>query len=304
MSYQNPGIELDVARFDPFKVQTVTHRLTEHPLLQLDSLQRLASRLAAKGSVRTHNDQAAPDTDFNHAPDTHKAHLSPEETIRRIAEAKAWMSLLNVQRDPEYRALVDEVLDYVRPMVEPKDPGMHFRAGWIFVTSPGAVTPFHFDHEHNFILQIHGTKLVNVWEPLDREVVTEEALELFHAKHSREKLVWNEQVQKRAHVFEFKPGLGAYMPQTAPHWVKNGADVSVTFSCTYYTEATRRRQLLHRTNHSLRQLGYRPQPVSGDGLREQVKHLGLRAVQRGADRLKALRGQPPYGERVQYAPGE
>ncbi len=304
MSYQHPGIELDLQRFDPFKVQTVTHRLTEHPLLQLPALQRLAARLAAKGSVRAHNDQASPDTSFNHAPDTHKAHLAPEEAFKDLAKAKAWMSLLNVQRDPEYRALVDEVLDHVRPKVEPKDPGMHFRAGWIFVTSPGAVTPFHFDHEHNFILQIHGSKTVHVWEPLDREVVTEEALELFHAKHSREKLKWSEEVQRRAHVFEFKPGLGAYMPQTAPHWVKNGNEVSVTLSVTYYTEATRRRQLLHRTNYSLRQLGLKPKPVAGDGLLESAAHLGLRMVQRGSDRLKALRGRAPYGERMQYSPGE
>lgn len=303
MAYSKPDIQTDWPQFDPFKVQAVKHRLIEHPLLQLDSLQRLAARLAEKGSVRTHNDQAAPDTNFNDAPDTHKAQYDANETIKRIKEAKAWMSLLNVQRDPEYRKLVDEILDDVRPHIEERDPGMHFRAGWIFVTSPNAITPFHFDHEHNFILQIHGNKTVHVWEPLDRNVVTEEALELFHAKHKRDKLVLNEEVQKRAMVFEFKPGDGAYMPQTAPHWVKNGNDVSVTISCTYYTEATRRRQLLHRTNYSLRQLGIKPAPVEGEGVREGLRHLGLRIVQRGSDRLKALRGKAPYGDRIQYSPG-
>lgn len=303
MAYDRPHIEFDEAAFEPFRIMTVTHQLMGHPLLQLDSLQALASRLAAQGSVRTHNDQVTAATDFHHAPDTHKAHLSPEETIKQIADAKAWMSLLNVQRDPTYRKLVDEVLDEVRPKIEKKDPGMHYRAGWIFVTSPNTVTPYHFDHEHNFILQILGNKTVHVWDPLDRVVVTEEALELFHAKYNRDLLKWSEEVERRAHVFEFKPGIGAYMPQTAPHWVKNGNNVSVTLSCTYYTEATRRRQLLHRTNYSLRKMGYHPHSVTGAGVREQVKHVGLRALQRGLDQVKAIRGQVATGERVPYAPG-
>ena len=283
-------------------MQTVTHRLMEHPLLQLPKLQQLAQRLAARGSVRAHNDQAAPDTSFNRAPDTHKAHLKPEEAFQDIKKAKAWMSLLNVQRDPEYRALVDEVLDYVRPMVEPKDPGMHFRAGWIFVTSPGAVTPYHFDHEHNFILQIHGSKQVNVWEPLDRQVVTEEALELFHAKHSRELVVYDDSLQTRAHRFDLEPGMGGYMPSTAPHWVKNGDGVSITVSFTYFTDRILRNKLLYRGNHKLRELGLSPRPVGASRVRDGVKHAALRAMQRAQWALRGEKsGMPPGYEGSEYA---
>ena len=138
------------------------------------------------------------------------------------------MALHNVQNDPLYRTLVDEVLDYVQPRVDKKDPGMHDRAGWIFITSPNAVTPYHMDHEHNFILQVRGKKTLHVWEPLDREVVTERSLELFHAKHSRELVQYREEFQRRARVFDLEPGMGGYMPTTSPHWVKNGDGVSIT----------------------------------------------------------------------------
>jgi cytochrome P450 len=37
---------------------------------------------------------------------------------------------------------------------EPLAPGMCQREGFIFISSPGAVTPFHLDPEHNFLLQI------------------------------------------------------------------------------------------------------------------------------------------------------
>src|SRR3954462_14057529 len=101
------------------------------------------------------------------------------------------------------------------------------------------------DHEHNFILQIRGGKPLHVWEPLDRQVVTEESLELFHATGSRDKGVYQEAFEARAHAFEVEPGMGGYMPTTSPHWVKNGSGVSVTASFTYYTRAQYRRKKLH-----------------------------------------------------------
>src|SRR3546814_15983806 len=89
---------------------------------------------------------------------------SATDTLRAVAEAKAWTSLLNVQIDPTYRALVGEVLESVRPRVEAVDPGMCHRGGWIFITSPHTVTPFHFDKEHNLLLQINGSNRIYVWQ--------------------------------------------------------------------------------------------------------------------------------------------
>ncbi len=299
---KGPQIEFDGARFDPMRVMPVTHQLMNHPLLQLDKLVALGRRLAPSNSVRWHNDDAKPDTSFHHAPETHKARWTAEQTLERIEEAKAWCSLLNVQQDPEYRTLVDEILDDVRPRVEAKDPGMCFRAGWIFVTSPGAITPFHIDHEHNFILQVRGTKSLHVWEPLDREVLPEEALELFHGAYSRDKVKWVEQFEPRAHKFELEPGMGGYMPTNAPHWVKNGPDVSITVSATYYTRATNRRKLLYRCNYMLRSHGLAPAPVGRNELRDTGKLIAFNAARLGRHTLQRLRGKSAENLRVPYAP--
>src|SRR3546814_19551799 len=75
--------------------------------------------------------------------------------------------------DPVYRRLVGEVLESVRPGVEAVDPGMCHRGGWIFITSPNTVTPFHFDKEHNFVLQIHGRTRIYVWDHRDNVVESE-----------------------------------------------------------------------------------------------------------------------------------
>ncbi len=300
--YTNPGIAFDRAAFEPMRVMQVAHTLAGHPLLEFGSLVDLARRLENVGSVRAHNDAAKPDTSFANAPQTHPAAMSIQETIRSIESAKAWMALHNVQNDPVYRCLVDEVLDFIQPMVTPKDPGMCHRAAWVFVTSPGAVTPFHIDHEHNFIFQVLGKKTIYVFDPLDRTVVSERALELFHAKLSRALVLLDDEKQKRASVFEAGPGQGVYMPATAGHWVKNADNVSVSVSFTYYTRSTMRRKSAHQANYELRRLGFSPRPVGisqnvdlAKGMLSRARLALARAVTRKAAHSSVLAGHYAVG---------
>ncbi len=287
----NRRVSIDEASFDPWKLQSVTHRLGDHPLLQIDALVELGRRLEARKLVRTHSDAATAATSFADAPNQHPNRKGAAETLAGIAQANAWMSLLNVQADPVYRKLVDEVLDELRPQVEARDPGMCYRAGWIFVSSPAAITPFHMDHEHNFILQIRGTKKLHAWDPFDRVVISERAQEQFHDRHSRELVKWDEAFRARARVFDLEPGLGGYMPSTSAHMVENGPEPSVTISFTYYTDSTRRRELLYRGNARLRRLGIEPRPVGQSPLRDRMKYAllgGLFNTQSAARRLLGL----------------
>ena len=288
--------------FDPWKVQAVTHRLGEHPLLQLDALVELGTRLAARRLVRTHTDDATAGTSFADAPLLHPNRKSAAETLAGIADARAWMSLLNVQADPTYRRLVDEVLDELRPAIEARDRGMCYRAGWIFVSSPAAVTPFHIDHEHNIILQIRGTKRLYTWDPFDREVVSERAQELFHDQHSREQVVWRDDFRRRARVFELAPGLGGYMPSTTPHMVENGDQPSITISFTYYTDATRRRELLYRGNARLRRLGLTPRPIGASPARDRVAAAVLTGYTAARGVVRRALGRSVRDNGQPYAP--
>lgn len=297
-----PLISLESDSFDPWKLQAVSHRLYGHPLLQIESLVALGRRLESRKLVRTHSDTATAGTAFGDAPSLHPNQRSAEETLAGIAEARAWMSLLNVQADPVYRTLVDEVLDAVRPFVDRVDPGMSFRGGWIFVTSPGAVTPFHMDHEHNFILQIRGKKRLYTWDPLDRGIISERAQELFHDQHSREEVRWDESFRARARVFDLEPGMGGYMPSTAPHMVENGDEPSITVSFTYYTAATRRRELLYRGNARMRARGLNPSPVGQSPLRDNVKAAVLSAYMESRARLLRALGRGVRDNKLDYAP--
>ncbi len=290
-----PLIGFDPVSFDPWRIQAVRHRLVEHPLLQPDALIELGSRLEANGRIRTHGDDATAGTPFNTAPSLHPNRKSAAQTLGAIRDAHAWMSLLNVQTDKIYRELVGSVLDSIQPLVERRDPGMCHRAGWIFVTSPNTVTPFHFDKEHNFILQVRGHKRVYVWDHRDTVVASEMARDRFHTDNGRELLQWREEFRKRAHVFDLKPGEGAYMPSTSPHMVENSDEPSITMSFTYYTRSTLRDSLLHKSHAWMRTRGLQPPAVGRWPLLDALTHAGVSSAIDARRLLRRMAGQTVPG---------
>jgi hypothetical protein len=296
-----PLIAVDWAAFDRRRIQAVTHRLADHPLLQPDQLVELGKRLERLGRVRTHSNQVSAGTPFNHAPSLHPNKRAAEDTLKNIANAQAWMSLLNVQSDDIYRTLVDEVLDAVKPSLDRVDPGMCYRGGWIFVTSPKTVTPFHMDKEHNFILQIRGRKRVYVWDSSDTVAVSEQAREQFHLRHSRDLIVWSEELRARAHVFDLEPGQGAFMPTTSPHMVENGDNPSITASFTFYTDWTRKLENVYMARARLRELGFAPPPVGSLPLLDTALDAALSGVARGKNLVRQALGRKVVSSDAPYA---
>ncbi|QOD92020.1 cupin-like domain-containing protein [Lysobacter sp. CW239] len=295
------AVEIDKASFDPWRIQPVRHSLVGHPLLQPAALVALGERLEVRGSIRTHGNDATAGTSFGDAPSAHPNRLSAAQTLGAIQDAKAWMSLLNVQVDPLYRVLVGDVLDGVQARVGHRDPGMCYRAGWIFVTSPRTVTPFHFDKEHNFILQVSGKKRIYVWDHTDTVVASEQARDRFHHTHGRELLAWREEFRERAHVFDLLPGEGAYMPSTSPHMVETGDEPSITISFTYYTDATRRDALLHKTHELVRRFGIAPPPVGRLPALDAVTHAGIAALVGIRGVARQVAGRPVHPGNLRFA---
>jgi cupin-like protein len=296
-----PLIDVDWSTFDRGHVQRLTHRLSDHPLLDPGQLVELGKRLEIVGRVRTHTNAVTAGTPFNHAPSMHPNKKSADETLRNIKNAAAWMSLLNVQTDDVYRTLVDEVLDSVKPQIDRIDPGMCYRGGWIFVTSPNTVTPFHMDFEHNFILQIRGKKRLYVWEPDDTVAVSEHAREMFHYKRSRDLIVWREELRERAHVFDLEPGQGAFMPTTSPHMVENGDGPSITTSFTFYTDWTRRLANLYWARARLRELGVSPPPIGSIPPLDTAIGAALEGLERGKNMLRKALGRRVVASNSRYA---
>src|SRR5262249_17881589 len=102
-------IHADPASFDPWRIQEFTPSLSTHPLLQIDALAERGKRQQERKLVRTHSGEATAGTSFGDAPNLHPNSKGAAATLGDIEKANAWMSLLNVQADPIYRRLIDEV---------------------------------------------------------------------------------------------------------------------------------------------------------------------------------------------------
>ncbi|MEK6408476.1 MAG: cupin-like domain-containing protein [Acidobacteriota bacterium] len=267
---------------------TIGHHLRDHPLLTLPSLIELSKRLP-ESNVRYNR----ADVDVSQAVYTApKTGLSIQETIRQIEECGSWMVLRFVEQDPQYRALVDQCLDEIQQFTDPIMPGMFKREGFVFITSPGGVTPFHMDPEYNFLLQIRGKKTASLLDVSDRSIVSEELLEKFLSgdeyKHD-----FKDEYPDKAFTFELNPGEGLHFPLNWPHWVKNDDEVSISFSITFRSLESERTSIVYSVNNYLRRRGFNPTPYGRSALRDTAKFNAFRAMRRAKKLLRVWREESP-----------
>jgi len=254
---------------------TIGHSLVDHPLLTLPSLIELSKRLP-ESNVRYNRADVDVSQAVYSAP---KTGLSIQETIRQVEECGSWMVLRFVEQDPAYRALVDQCLDEIQLFTDPIMPGMFKREGFVFITSPGGVTPFHMDPEYNFLLQVRGKKTATLLDVSDRSIVSEELLEKFLSgdeyKHD-----FKDEYPDKAFTFELNPGEGLHFPLNWPHWVKNGDEVSISFSITFRSPVSEQREIVYKVNNYLRKRAINPRPYGQSRLVDTAKSYAFRAARR------------------------
>lgn len=253
----------------------IRHRLVDHPLFELPRLLELA-RFLPEDRVEYNAGEMPIGIDPNLTP---RNGLGVEETIRRIYECKSWMVLKNVERHPDYGAMLGECLRQVEGLGHHDARDIGNREAFVFLSSPGSVTPYHIDPEWNFLLQVRGQKFMTVFPADDRSVISEVELERFYSGAHRN-LAYKDEYAAKGKLFELNPGDGLHVPVTAPHWVKNGPEVSVSFSITFQTRCSERRGIVYRVNHGLRQRGFSPPPYGYSPWRDSLKYHGYRVLRR------------------------
>ncbi len=254
---------------------TLAHNLAGHPMFEFDALVALAGRMRAEDVEYNRGDLPVgvdPDASIGNG-------LSIADTIRGIEENGSWMVLKFVEQDAPYRALLAETLAELMPVVGAATGAMLKQEGFIFVSSPGAVTPFHFDPEHNILMQLRGTKTMTVFPQDDEAVVAGIEHERFHTGGHRN-LPWRDEIAAKGRAFELTPGDALYVPVKAPHWVKNGPGVSVSFSITWRSEWSYAEADARGMNAVLRRVGLEPKAPKRFPEKSLAKSVGYRAIRR------------------------
>ena len=250
------------ASFSTKRVSPLRHSIDQHPMFQLSALQDLANELQRTGQCRFQQPGATQGSAFQHQP-THPQGLSVDEVFARMEEPGSWLALYNVETVPRYQAALDRIVDDLRHVIEPEQPGIFLVTGFIFISAPPSVTPFHIDRENNFWLQLRGRKTMNVWDNTDREVIPAAGVEDFIAGGLQ--TPYQEALRGRSHEFNTGPGDGVYFPATSPHmtktdnsWVTPGDGISVSLGVNFYTSVTRRTAQVHQLNRIMRRMGISP----------------------------------------------
>jgi Cupin-like domain len=260
----------------PDRAIKLGHNLTDHPLLLLDRLVQLATQLP-ENSVE-YNQANLP---IGIEPDAiPKPDLGIEDTIRSIEENGSWMVLKRIEQHTEYAQLLHDTLAEIEALVKPRTGAMLGLEGFIFISSPGSVTPFHFDPEHNILLQIRGSKTMTVFAPGDEMTAPAALHERFHLGKHHRNLPWRDEFSAIGEAVGLKPGEAIHVPVKAPHWVKNGPEVSISLSITWRSEWSYAEADARAFNHIMRQIGLRPSNPAAYPSRNIGKSLAHRALRR------------------------
>jgi hypothetical protein len=252
------------ARMLEKKTFSFQHSLGNFPALSIPNIQKLTRRLLEEKRY---------DQVYCRALDGSKSDtISPDavlSTLQSFDTAGAWLRLTRVDEiNQEFREICETFYSELSTLLNQDIKSQVMKTFvTLFISSPGAVTPYHIDHTWNFLLQIGGHKTVHLYDQTDPRVLRQQDTEAWY--WNRFSLVKNDEVPGIA--YQLNPGDGVHHPVNAPHWVQNGSDISVSLSFGLCLHASNDDAKVHQINFLLRKLGLKPTPPRKSEWRDNVK---------------------------------
>lgn len=258
----------------PEGAHKLRHNLSAHPLLELDALAVLGETLPPSSVEYNRGDLPI---GVDGKPEGNG--LAIGETIRGIERAESWAVLKNIEQHPAYATLLADLLGELEHEIVAKTGRMLKTQGFIFVSSPDAVTPYHFDPEHNILMQLAGSKAMTVFPAGNSICAPDPVHETYHTGGGRE-LSWRDELAEHGVIFRLEPGEAIYVPVMAPHHVKNGPEPSISLSITWRSEWSFAEADARAFNRLLRAWGFDPMPPARWPARNRTKSIAWRALRR------------------------
>lgn len=258
----------------PLAITKLTHCLVDHPLLSREMLALAAERMDPE-FVECRTCDAVNGEGFAKAPPMAD---SAAETIRNIDKAGRWVMLRFAEQLPEYGELI-AALQAQMEAVMAATTGKALKAtSFIFISSPGTLTPFHYDPEFNILFQITGSKRFVTFPPTEPWLPNSQQEEFHRLQENL--LPWDEAMRQGETVYRLLPGEGLYVPYKVPHWVQVDEEPAISISLTWRTEGSIEEDLAWHCNDWLRQKGFQPTPPVQMPRRPWLKAKSMRLLQR------------------------
>jgi hypothetical protein len=252
------------------------HNMCGHPLFQLPRLAALAERMLQRGDMKQFvalgGKESTVGTKFTAMPQEQRL----ADTVRQLASSSAWLKISSADvADPEYAAFLRQCLQEIDAL---SGAALQREITWsaltIFLASPHVVTPYHIDHESNFLFQVSGAKQVSLFDPNDRYLLPDAQIESFYSGNFQA-AQYREEFQARGTQYDLIPGGVIHNPPLGPHWVQNGNNVSVSVSIGFCMRSLDRRARIYQVNHYLRKAGLGPTPPGRSALSDRLKIAGI-----------------------------
>lgn len=277
-----------------------SHNLANHPSLSFENLSRVITTLPEEKVMFSKglNDL---NKDFEQVLVDGKKGFDLNEVIETIRTGNAYIAVKNPEMDPSFKGIFEDICHDVSEFMKqngtgerPIEPML-----WLFIASPGSITPFHFDRYSNFIMQIRGSKELAVFPPRVEEVISSKDLESY-VDNKPAFPEWNESKDKYAHKFNFKSGEAVHIPYTSGHYVKNGLDdISITISVFFHTKETQGWSKAMMVNNRMRRKGITPKAVGKSAILDKFKsHLVLPLLESMYVMKSKLRASARYSNLV------
>ena len=263
--------------FDSHKFNAIKHNYHHHPLFSLSSLESLAEYLLPLQKCRFAKEALQLDSAFYHegkSPDNQ----SIAQVFAQMDQPGSWLALYDVQHHPAYAELLEGIVQSLSPLFSAQQGKLYEVAGFVFLSSAPAFTPFHIDRENNFWLQLHGQKKLSVFDHQDRSVVSQQAVEDFIVYRSLDDVKLDGSNRAKAVSFDVAPGQGVYFPSTTPHmtetndsWVTQDNGISVSIGVVFYTDWTQHIARLCQYNCIARKLRLPLSDLQGVGVADLLR---------------------------------
>jgi hypothetical protein len=197
------GIQRDALDRQPFVFK---HQLMGHPALRLENLGRVLPALPP-GHVFHSSGKLRESDNFDRASIEHPNGLSIAQTIDHIRTSNSYIMVRAPEVDPSFAPVFKALCGDVQTLMQARGVGSAPIDAmlYLFIASPGSLTPFHIDRYSTFLLKFQGSKEVGVFPPWDPRVVSAAQREGFVAR-SGERPPWRSESEPLATTFAFRPG--------------------------------------------------------------------------------------------------